>query len=99
MGGNHKEGELLEECYMNSLNLALEHGLKKLAFPSISTGAYGYPVEEASHIALTTVINILEIYGEDLIEKVFFVCFNDEVYNTYKIALEKIYKEFEERLS
>lgn len=98
-GGNHKEEELLEECYMNSLNLALEHGLKKLAFPSISTGAYGYPVEEASHIALTTVINILEIYGEDLIEKVFFVCFNDEVYNTYKIALEKIYKEFEERLS
>lgn len=94
-GGSNNEDQLLKQCYTNSLDLALEHGLKTLAFPSISTGAYKYPIDEASTIALESIIEILQIYGKNLIEKVYFVCFNDEDYKVYLAKLEIIYKEME----
>jgi O-acetyl-ADP-ribose deacetylase (regulator of RNase III) len=68
-------------CYRNCLELALRHGIKTIAFPSISTGAYGFPVEPASQIAVREVKSILE--RDESVEKVAFVCFNQEVYNCY----------------
>ena len=53
--GKSNEAELLRNCYLNSLKLAEEHGLKTIAFPAISTGAYGYPIEEAAKIAIKAV--------------------------------------------
>jgi O-acetyl-ADP-ribose deacetylase (regulator of RNase III) len=58
-GGRKGEPELLAKAYMNSLRLALDLGLKTVSFPSISTGAYGFPVEEASRIALMAVVDFL----------------------------------------
>jgi O-acetyl-ADP-ribose deacetylase (regulator of RNase III) len=73
-GGNQGEAKLLEQAYRNSLKLAASKGLKSVAFPSISTGAYGYPIEEACHIALKTVKNFLE--KEDYLNEVVFVLFS-----------------------
>ena len=72
-GGTSGEPEPLAEAYRNSLKLAVSKGLKTIAFLSISTGAYGYPIEEASRIALTTVKEFLE--REDNLDKVVFVLF------------------------
>ncbi|MEG8947074.1 O-acetyl-ADP-ribose deacetylase [Rosettibacter firmus] len=85
-GGNNNEDELLSSCYKNSLKLAIENGIKTIAFPSISTGAYRFPVERASKIAYTTVKEFLSAHPE--IEKVIFCCFDDKTYNIYK-QLEK----------
>jgi len=60
-GGRAGEPRLLASCYLNSLKLAVEHGVKTLAFPSISTGVYGYPIEEASAIAVQTIAEFLKI--------------------------------------
>jgi O-acetyl-ADP-ribose deacetylase len=73
-GGNQREPELLAEAYRNSLKLAVSKGLKTVAFPSISTGAYGYPIEKASRIALGTVKSFLE--REDNVDRVVFVLFS-----------------------
>lgn len=83
-GGNKKEHELLSQAYRNSLKLAISKGLKTVAFPSISTGAYGYPIGEASRIALATVRDFLE--KEDSLEKVIFVLFSIGDLETYKEA-------------
>jgi O-acetyl-ADP-ribose deacetylase (regulator of RNase III) len=83
LGGFHVESELLKQAYRNSLKLAVAKGLKTIAFPSISTGAYGYPIEEASLIAVKTVKDFLE--KEDKIAKVVFVLFSD---NTFEIYLK-----------
>jgi O-acetyl-ADP-ribose deacetylase (regulator of RNase III) len=80
-GGGEGEDEVLARCYRRSLALAAEHGVKSLAFPSISTGAYGFPLERATRIALGEVRDFLAAGGE--IEKVVFVCFGDQAYNTY----------------
>src|SRR6266700_1932025 len=71
--GKHGEDELLASCYRNSLSLAAQHGIRTIAFPSISTGAYGFPMERAAGIAAHEVRNFLE--QDDSIEKVVFVCF------------------------
>jgi O-acetyl-ADP-ribose deacetylase (regulator of RNase III) len=73
-GGKHGENEILAEAYKNSLKLAVSKGLKTIAFPSISTGAYGYPIEKASKIALKTVEEFLE--KEDNLNEVFLVLFS-----------------------
>src|SRR4030067_2798447 len=73
-GGKHGESELLAEAYKNSLKLAVSKGLKTIAFPSISTGAYGYPMEKASKIALKTVEEFLE--KEDNLNEVLLVLFS-----------------------
>jgi O-acetyl-ADP-ribose deacetylase len=73
-GGGRDEERLLAECYRNSLRIAAENGLKTLAFPSISTGAYGFPIDRAAPIALATVKEFLG--SNPGLEKVFFVCFS-----------------------
>jgi O-acetyl-ADP-ribose deacetylase (regulator of RNase III) len=83
-GGTGKEPELLAGAYRNSLKLAVSKGVKTIAFPSISTGAYGYPIERASRIALTTVKNFLE--KEDDLDKVMFVLFSRDDLEIYKDA-------------
>ena len=80
-GGNHGEPELLAQAYENSLRLAVAKGLKTLAFPSISTGAYGYPVESASRVALKAVKEFLE--KEDGLDEVVFVLFSESAFNVY----------------
>jgi len=87
-GGNYNEDELLSNCYKNSLKLALENGIKTIAFPSISTGAYRFPVERASKIAFNTVMEFLQQHDE--IEKVIFCCFDDNTYALYT-QLKKYY--------
>ncbi len=89
LGGFHIEAELLKQAYRNTLKLAASKGLKTIAFPSISTGAYGYPVEEASSVALATVKSFLE--KEDKLERVTFVLFSDRVYEVYLKKAESIF--------
>ncbi len=81
--GSHGEPEKLANCYTNSLKLASENGVKTIAFPNISTGVYGYPKKEAAQIAIKTVKEI-SLSG---IEKVIFVCFDDENYSLYRELL------------
>jgi O-acetyl-ADP-ribose deacetylase (regulator of RNase III) len=83
-GGKQKEPELLADAYRNSLKLAVSKGLKTIAFPSISTGAYGYPIEKASRIALATVKDFLE--KEDNLDKVMFVLFSRDDLEIYEDA-------------
>lgn len=84
-GGNKNEDELLSNCYKNSLKLALNHKLKSIAFPSISTGAYGFPFERAAKIAVKSVQDFLEI--NKTMEKVVFVCFGKDAFEVYKNLL------------
>ena len=80
-GGFHREAELLEAAYRNSLKLAVAKGLKTIAFPSISAGAYGYPIDEASRTALTTVKDFLE--KENKLEIVTLVLFSESDFKAY----------------
>jgi O-acetyl-ADP-ribose deacetylase (regulator of RNase III) len=80
-GGRSGEPELLRRCYQSCFELAAEHDVKSLAFPSISTGAYGFPVNRAARIALTG--TIYELRESPAIEKVIFVCFDEGTYNEY----------------
>jgi O-acetyl-ADP-ribose deacetylase (regulator of RNase III) len=84
-GGRSGEDALLRGCYEMSLKLAEENGVKTIAFPSISTGAYGFPIDRAARIAVETVLEGLE--RSKCIEKVIFVCFSQGDYEVYKKAL------------
>lgn len=80
-GGKRGEAELLASCYFSSLNLAVENNLKTIAFPAISCGIYGYPIEEACQIAMQST---LEVIGkQNVLEKVIFVCFGEQIYQAY----------------
>ena len=81
LGGFHVEAELLKQAYRNTLKLAVSKGLKTIAFPSISTGAYRYPIDEASRIAIRTVKSFLE--KEDRLERVIFVLFSKRDFEIY----------------
>jgi len=85
-GGDRGEAETLARCYRRSLALAAEHALSSVAFPSISTGAYGYPVDEASVVALTAVGDALRA-GSPL-RLVRFVLFSDADFEAYRRVLE-----------
>ena len=80
-GGKHDEARTLTNCYRNSLQLAVENEIKTLAFPAISCGAYGYPVEEAAQIALETTREFLA--SADQIEKVTFALWDEDAYGAY----------------
>lgn len=84
-GGGHHESDLLEACYYNSLQLAVSHAIKTIAFPNISTGIYGYPRQAAAKIAIVTVSNWLK--NHSLPEKVIFVLFDKENEEIYKRLL------------
>lgn len=87
-GGDKNEDKLLAACYRNCLSLAVENNVKTISFPSISTGVYRFPVERAARIALNEVKKFLKENGK--LEKVTFVCFNDQVYDAYKLAYNRI---------
>lgn len=83
-GGDDKEDELLASCYTRSLRLASDHDVKEIAFPAISTGAFGFPVERAVRIAAESTLDFL--IQNDLPEKVIFVCHSEktkEIYERY----------------
>jgi len=84
-GGKNNEDSVLANCYRNSLKLAVENGIKTIAFPAISTGVYRFPLERATKIAFTEVKKFLE--KNESIEKVIFVCFDEETYVVYKSLL------------
>ena len=87
-GGEHGEASLLASAYRNSLRLASQHVIKSLTFPSLSTGAYGYPLKKAASIALNTVIEYLKEHRE--IDLVRFVLYGQTAYEAYQKALEQI---------
>lgn len=87
-GGRGGEPETLAECYTNSLVVAAERGLKSVAFPSIGTGAYGYPIREASRIALRTVRRCVE--AEGWLGEVVFVLFSKDDLETYLEAVREL---------
>ena len=80
-GDKEEKSKLLADCYKNSLTLALENGIKTIAFPNISTGIYHFPKDKAAEIAVKAVRDFNRISE---IEKVLFVCFDDENYQIYK---------------
>ncbi len=85
-GGSHNEDKLLADCYQNSLKLAAEHGIKRIAFPSISTGIYAFPVERAAEIAIGTVRQFLQ-ENPDLFELILWVLFDDKTKAAYRRAV------------
>ena len=87
--GSPKDAELLAGAYRTSLELCSQHNISSIAFPSISTGIYGYPVEEASLLALKTVENYLEKHQE--IKLVRFVLFDSKTYQSYEAALKELF--------
>ena len=86
-GGNHNEPELLASCYRSSLRLAEENGCRTLAFPSISTGVYRFPLEKAAAVAVKEILEFLE--HSQVVREVTLVCFDDRTKAAYDAALKK----------
>ena len=86
-GGSRNEAELLSSAYNECLKLATETKLSSISFPSISTGAYGYPVDEAARIAVSTVVSFLNEQKTPL-KDIVFVLFDSRTYQSYRTALE-----------
>lgn len=85
-GGERGEEEILARAYQESLKLAVERGIRSVSFPSISTGAYGYPLEKAAPVALKAVVQFLQ--QEQAPEEVRFVLFDSRTYQAYQKALK-----------
>ncbi len=85
-GGLHQEATLLAACYRNSLKVAVENDCRSIAFPAISTGVYGYPLDQAAEIALKTTIDFLD--SENKPSDVKFVLFSGGAYGAFSRALE-----------
>ena len=83
--GAHGEDQLLANCYRNSLALAERHGVRSIAFPSISTGAYGFPVDRAARIAIGEIRKVLS--ANTSLEKVLMVCFGQQALEIHQLAL------------
>lgn len=90
-GGKQREAETLASCYRASIRIADDHGIRSLAFPSISTGAFGYPVHEAAEVAVRTVLKDLPPCAD--VEHVRFVLFDIATCNAYMAAAENISRE------
>ena len=85
-GGAHNEPALLASCYSSCLDIANHHGLKSIAFPAISTGAYQFPMKKAAQIALHVVLEFA--MANNTLETVVFVCFGEDSLSTYRYILE-----------
>jgi O-acetyl-ADP-ribose deacetylase (regulator of RNase III) len=84
-GGSNNEAQLLANCYQNSLTLAIQHQIRSIAFPNISTGIYGFPKEAAAQIAVETVSNFLK--HDSTLQSVYFVCFEQANFRIYEKLL------------
>lgn len=91
-GGTYEEKELLASCYLNCMKIAADKGIRTIAFPSISTGVYHFPIELAAEIAVNTVAEFLEEHADkfDLME---WVLFDEYTEKAYQEQVEKLYKE------
>lgn len=87
-GGHHGEAALLAGCYRNSLNLAVAHGIRTIAFPAISCGIYGYPIPDAARIALGSVAAFLAT--SRAVDKIIFACLGSDVLEAFQPALGEI---------
>lgn len=87
-GGSAGEAGVLASCYRNSLELARKHGLATIAFPSIGTGAFGFPIERAAPVVLATTIAWLEEHPD--FKHVWFICFNEDDLRVYRHALDAL---------
>lgn len=87
-GGHGGEEQLLENAYNNSLRTAVDHGIRTIAFPSISTGVYSYPVDQAAFVAVRTIRKFCEEY-RDRIDIVRFVLFDSRTYAAYEYAVKE----------
>ncbi len=87
-GSDKPEDELLTRCYRNTLLLAEEHGLESIAFPSISTGAFGYPIEEAAEVALRTVLE--SVKSLQSVRRIRFVLYGEENFEAYERVLPRL---------
>lgn len=83
-GGTHNEAELLASCYQECLKIANEYNIESIAFPAISCGVYGYPIEQACDIAISEVLAFNQITS---VKRVIFACFNDTVEQALQKAL------------
>lgn len=88
-GGDQGESRILENAYRNSLKLAQDQGIRSISFPSISTGAYGYPVEKAAKIAIMTVKDFID-QNPGVFEEVIFTLFDLDTYEVYASALTNL---------
>jgi O-acetyl-ADP-ribose deacetylase (regulator of RNase III) len=90
-GGHENEDTRLASCYRNSFNAARDLKIKTIAFPSISTGAYGFPLNRAAEIALKETRKFLET--DKTLTKVVFVCFGEKALGTYREVTKKVFGE------
>jgi len=86
--GGDNQDDLLRNCYVNCMRLAVDNNIQTIAFPSISTGAYGFPITRAARIAISTVAEALN--RSHVVEKVIFVCFSSYDYNVYEQELTRL---------
>lgn len=87
-GGEHKEAELLAGAYRRSLELAVEHQCQSVALPALSTGAYGYPMDQAARVALGTAMEFLKTHGKPPLVR--FVLFGQAAYDAFASALKEV---------
>ncbi len=89
-GGAKSEASLLADCYSSVMKLALKNNIRTIAFPAISCGIYGYPIKQASEIAVKEVSHFIAMHPE--IGSVDFVCFSDDVYDAYEQAMGMLHR-------
>ena len=88
-GGSRGEADTLRDCYINSLKVAIDNGIRRIAFPSISTGAFGYPVEEVASVAVNAVNEVL-IENSDKFDDVYWILFDNYTCSVYEKAIKDI---------
>ena len=86
--GRSEDAELLASCYRNSLDVALEKGCTSIAFPCISTGVYGYPLDEAAQVALSTITAWAHAHA-DVVMEIYICCFREAEYEAYAMLIEE----------